>query len=102
MKCEGAFFHWGCFSCSICDDKLEKGKKYGIIEGELFCEQHFIDASFELKKELERRELQQTGKILNQYDVLQQEPPSVAFQHPMQNTSHRFPSLRYKSVSIGQ
>ena len=64
MKCEGVFIHWRCFVCSVCDVKLEKGEKYGIIEGQLFCEQHFRDASSEMKKEIERRALQRTGMYL--------------------------------------
>eukprot|EP00795_Rhopilema_esculentum_P010194 gene10194-18868_t len=60
MKCDGIFFHWRCFQCSVCHAKLEEGRKYGIIAGTLFCEQHFVDATFQLKKEKARGDSERT------------------------------------------
>ena len=62
MKCDGIFIHWKCFLCSVCDVKLEKGEKYGVIEGQLFCEQHFQDASYVMQREMERQ-AKQNGRL---------------------------------------
>ena len=49
IKCHDAVFHWNCFCCGICHNRIEKDQKFRLLDGILYCEKDFLQVTNDIQ-----------------------------------------------------